>query len=55
MPWYTPANSTEDRNIRNLYTETLWFGVLNGLVMTFVSVFALRLGATTSWRPFQLW
>jgi MFS family permease len=48
MPWYTPANTTEDRNIRNLYTETLWFGVLNGLVMTFVSVFALRLGATTN-------
>ena len=47
MPWYTPANTTETRNIRNLYTETLWFGVLNGLVMTFVSVFALRLGATT--------
>jgi MFS family permease len=48
MPWYTPALTTEDRNIRNLFSETLWFGVLNGLVMTFVSVFALRLGATTS-------
>jgi MFS family permease len=47
MPWYTPAHTTEDRNIRNLFTETFWFGVLNGLVMTFVSVFALRMGATT--------
>jgi MFS family permease len=47
MPWYTPAQTAEDRNIRNLFTETFWFGILNGLVMTFVSVFALRLGATT--------
>jgi MFS family permease len=47
MPWYTLAHTREDRNIRNLYAETLWFGVLRGLVMTFVSVFALRMGATT--------
>ncbi|MFC2046603.1 MFS transporter [Chloroflexota bacterium] len=47
MPWYTPAYTVEGRNLRNLYTETAWFGILNGLVTTFVSVFALRLGATT--------
>ncbi len=48
MPWYTPPYTVEDQNIRNLYTETFWFGILNGLVVTFVSVFALRLGATTA-------
>ncbi len=48
MPWYVPGNTVEGRNVRNLYTETTWFGVLNGIAVTFVSVFALRLGATTA-------
>ncbi len=47
LPWYAPADTLEGRNIRNLYAETVWFGLLNGLAGTFVSVFALRLGATT--------
>jgi MFS family permease len=47
MPWHTDTTSLEGRNLRNLYTETAWFGLLNGLATTFVSVFALRLGATT--------
>lgn len=48
MPWYSPADTIEGHNIRSLYAETMWFGVLNGLAATFVSVFALRLGATTT-------
>jgi len=36
----------EARNIRSLYAETMWFGVLSGLASTYVAVFALRLGAT---------
>lgn len=48
MPWYTPGDTVEGRNIGYLYKETAWFGVLNGLTATFVSVFALRLGATTA-------
>jgi MFS family permease len=48
MPWYIPAQTIEGRNVRNLYTETAWFGILSGLADTFVSVFALRLGATTA-------
>jgi MFS family permease len=48
VPWYMPADTVEERNIRNLYAETSWFGVLNGLAGTFMSVFALRLGATTA-------
>lgn len=47
LPWYTPADTLEGRNVRNLYAETAWFGLLNGLAATFISVFALRLGATT--------
>jgi len=47
MPWYYPGQTGEGRNVRNLYSETIWFGILNGLTATFVSVFALRLGATT--------
>jgi MFS family permease len=48
MPWYVPARTVENHNIRNLYAETAWFGVLNGVAATFVSVYALRLGATTA-------
>jgi MFS family permease len=48
MPWHMPADTVEGRNIRNLYAETSWFGVINGLAGTFMSVFALRLGATTA-------
>ncbi len=48
MPWHTPANSFEARNTRALYAETAWFGILSGLTATFVTVFALRLGATTA-------
>jgi len=47
MPWYTPAKTLEAHNTRSLYAETAWFGILSGLTATFVSVFALRLGATT--------
>jgi MFS family permease len=48
MPWYSSPTTVEGRNVRNLYAETAWFGILNGLAATFVSVFALRLGATTA-------
>jgi len=47
MPWFSPSETLEGCNVRNLYSETIWFGILNGLTATFVSVFALRLGATT--------
>jgi hypothetical protein len=39
-----PVDTLEGRNVRNLYWDTAWFGVLNGISLTFVSVFALRLG-----------
>jgi MFS family permease len=34
------------QNILNLYVEVSAFGVVNGIVMTFLAVYALRLGAT---------
>jgi MFS family permease len=48
MPWHTTTDTLEGRNTRNLYAETTWFGIVNGLATTFVSVFALRMGATTA-------
>jgi len=48
MPWYVSPGTVEGRNLRNLYLDTIWFGVLSGLVATYVAVFALRLGATTA-------
>jgi MFS family permease len=47
LPWYVAPNTVEGRNLRSLYLDTVWFGVLSGLTATYVSVFALRLGATT--------
>jgi MFS family permease len=48
MPWYTSPDTVEGRNLHNLYLDTIWFGVLSGLTSTYVAIFALRLGATTS-------
>jgi len=48
LPWHTTVDTLEGRNTRNLYAETTWFGIVNGLAATFVSVFALRMGATTT-------
>lgn len=47
MPWYLPPDGIEAGNLRSLYADTVWFGVLSGVVATYVAVFALRLGATT--------
>jgi MFS family permease len=48
LPWYTPGDSQEARNVRGFYVETAWFGLLSGIAATFVPVYALRLGATTA-------
>ena len=47
MPWYVSPGTAEGRNLRSLYLDTVWFGILSGLASTYVAVFALRLGATT--------
>jgi hypothetical protein len=40
--------TVEEQNNWNLYLDIAWFGVLNGITTTFVSVFAIRLGASNT-------
>ena len=40
--------TVEEQNNRNLYLDVTWFGVLSGITSTFVSVFAIRLGASNT-------
>ena len=45
---YLPAPSTIVRwNLRQLYLDIFWFGVLAGSILAFISVYAARLGATS--------
>ena len=46
LPWRQPWPTVEEQNLWNLYVDTIWFGILNGIATTFVSVFAIRLGAS---------
>ena len=43
-----PGKSTLARNIWNLYVEIAYFGFLFGIINTFLSVYAIRLGASNS-------
>ncbi len=36
------------KNFRNLYFDVAWFGIMNGTILSFLSVFATRAGATNS-------
>lgn len=45
---FRPRETAEDQNTWNLYLDVTWWGVLNGIVSTFVSVFAIRLGASNT-------
>lgn len=40
--------TVEEQNNWNLYLDVIWFGVLSGITSTFVSVFAIRLGASNT-------
>ena len=40
--------TVEEQNKRNLYLDVVWYGVLSGITSTFVSVFAIRLGASNT-------
>jgi MFS family permease len=44
--WLSPGEVAEHWNEWNLYREIAWYGVLSGVNATFISVFALRLGAS---------
>ncbi len=40
--------TVEEQNNWNLYMDVIWYGVLSGITSTFVSVFAIRLGASNT-------
>jgi len=45
---FRQRETVEEQNTWNLYLDIAWFGVLNGITATFVSVFAIRLGASNT-------
>jgi MFS family permease len=51
MTTFSPSipDSNLRSNIRNLYLDVFWWGVLGGSTISFLNVFATRLGAT-SWQ-----
>ena len=40
--------TVEEQNNWNLYLDVIWFSVMSGITSTFVSVFAIRLGASNT-------
>lgn len=38
-----------EQNIWNLYLDVAWWGIANGVWITYLSVFAVRLGASAEW------
>lgn len=49
LAWiFRRRETVEEQNIWNLYMEVAWYGVLSGIASTFVSVFAVRLGASST-------
>ncbi|MDH7488485.1 MAG: MFS transporter [Anaerolineae bacterium] len=49
LPWRQMRETVNERNIWNLYLDVAWWGVANGIWITYLSVFAVRLGASTQW------
>ncbi len=45
---FRQRETVEEQNIWNLYLDVAWWGVLSGITSTFVSVFAIRLGASNT-------
>jgi len=41
-----PRQTVESQNVWNLYGDIAWFGVLSGVVQSFLSVFVIRLGGS---------
>ncbi|MCB9151692.1 MAG: MFS transporter [Caldilineaceae bacterium] len=44
----TPIPEIHRRNFRHLYFEIAWFGIINGSLIAFASVYLTRVGATTT-------
>ncbi len=43
-----PGSTVESRNAWHLYSDIAWWGVLNGVVTSFLAVFTIRLGGSDS-------
>ncbi len=46
LPWQQPRQALEAQNAWQLYNEVIWWGLMSGVSGTFLSVFAVRLGAS---------
>lgn len=46
LPWRQPRETIEAQNAWRLHNEVIWWGVVTGVSGTFLSVFAVRLGAS---------
>ncbi len=44
--WVHRSRGPEETNALHLYGDIAWFGITNGIIGTFTSVFAIRLGAS---------
>lgn len=42
-----PVRDRENRNVRNLYRQTIWQGVIIAVITTFLPIFVVRVGAST--------
>ncbi len=49
LPWRQKRETVHEENIWNLYLDVAWWGIANGVWITYLSVFAVRLGASTEW------
>ncbi|MBC7260006.1 MAG: MFS transporter [Chloroflexi bacterium] len=49
LPWRQSRETIHEQNIWNLYMDVAWWGIANGVWLTYLSVFAVRLGASTQW------
>ncbi len=46
LPWLQPRETVEQQNAWRFYNEVIWWGVMTGVAGTFLSVYAIRLGAS---------
>jgi len=49
LPWKQPRDTAHAKNNWTLYLDVAWWGVASGVWGTYLSVFAVRLGASTEW------
>jgi MFS family permease len=49
LPWKQSRDTVHENNVWNLYNDVAWWGVANGVWLTYLSVFAVRMGASTEW------